>query len=80
MIVLNRYFIGSPLIDELRERHAFTGARVAQSQSWYFFSSGASGISCGVSFAQGKQVRAEVYLDTGEQPSTKALFDALVEE
>lgn len=66
------------LIDELRERHGFTGARMAQPQNWYSFASGTTGISYGFSFGQGKQVRAEVYLNTGEQQSNKALFDTLV--
>jgi hypothetical protein len=62
------------LIDELRERHRFTGARQAQPQNWYSFASGVSGISYGLSFAQKRQVRVEVYLPN------KALFDELVKE
>ncbi len=68
------------LIDELREKHNFTGARVGQPQNWYTFASGTSGVYYGCSFAQAKQVRAEVYINTGEQKSSKALFDALEKE
>jgi hypothetical protein len=68
------------LIDELRERHRFTNARAAQAQNWYSFASGFSGISYGISFAQGGRVRAEVYLDRGDSDINKSLFDALVAE
>jgi hypothetical protein len=67
------------LIDELRKRH-FTGARVGQPQNWYSFASGTAGVVYGASFAQGKQVRAEVYINTGEQHASKAIFDALEKE
>jgi hypothetical protein len=68
------------LIDELRERHKFTGARVAQSQNWYAFASGLSSVTYGFSFAQGGQVRAEVSIATGDAEANKALFDALEKE
>lgn len=68
------------LIDELRERHRFTGARVGQPQNWYSFASGVAGITYGVSFAQGNQVRAELYIDTEDVQANKALFDALEAE
>jgi len=43
------------LLDELREKHHFTSARVGQSQNWYSFSSGISGTPYSASFAQGGQ-------------------------
>jgi hypothetical protein len=64
------------LIDDLRARH-FTGARVAQPQSWYTFASGVTGCLYGASFAQGRQVRAELYLNRSEAEVNKALFDRL---
>jgi hypothetical protein len=65
------------LIDELRERHKFTNARVGQPQNWYNFASGVSSVTYGLSFAQGGQVRAEVYIDTEDAEGNKAIFDAL---
>ena len=57
------------LIDELREKHHFTGARAGQPQNWYCFSSGIGGISYCTSFTQGKRVRAEVNIDLGDRKS-----------
>jgi hypothetical protein len=71
-----RYF--QSLIDELREKHRFTGARVAQPQNWYSFTSGVYGVSYGTSFAQGGRVRAEIYIDQDDAETSKALFDALL--
>jgi hypothetical protein len=68
------------LIDELREKHKFTGARVGQPQSWYSFSSGFSGIHYSSSFAQGEQVRVEIYIDQGDGQKNKRLFDQLLAE
>lgn len=68
------------LIDELRNKHAFTKAKVAQPQNWYIFPTGISGISYGTSFAQGGRVRAELYIDAGESETNKKLFDWLIEQ
>lgn len=65
------------LIDELREVHHFTGAKLGQPQNWYSFSSGIQGVLFSAVFAQGGKARAEVYLDFGEQEKNKALFDSL---
>jgi len=65
------------LIDELREKHRFTGARVGQPQSWYAFSSGIQGVLYSASFAQGGKARTDIYIDQGDQEKNKRLFDTL---
>ncbi len=66
-----------PLIDELRERHKFTGARVAQPQNWYAFSSGVSGFHVNAVFAGKNTVRVELYIDCGDRDENKSMFDFL---
>lgn len=65
------------LIDELREKHHFTNARIAQPQSWFNFPSGISWIVYSTSFAQGGRVRVELYIDHPEESRNKALFNWL---
>ena len=70
------YFQG--LIDELREKHKFTNARVAQPQNWYSFASENSRVyKYGTSFATGQRVRAEIWIDCGDKSKNKQLFDCL---
>lgn len=69
------------LIDILREKYRFTGARVGQPQNWYSFScglSGFSGITYGTSFALGSRVRAELYIDQGDAEENRQLFEYLM--
>ena len=65
------------LLDQLRDSHHFTGARVGQPQNWYSFASGISGITYGFSFALKEQARTDMYIDLGDTARNKALFDAL---
>lgn len=68
------------LIDRLREEHHFTNAKVGQPQNWYSFASGYSGVTYGSNFAQGNQVRTELYIDFGDAAENLALFDWLEEK
>lgn len=68
------------LLDELREKYHFTGAKLGQPQNWYSFSSGISGITYGAVFSQGGKARTEVYIDLGDHEKNKQIFDLLKEE
>ena len=70
------------LIDELRERHNFTNARVGQPQNWYSFSArikGFEGIWYHVNFGRNRQVYTTLYIDFGTHAENKNFFDALKE-
>lgn len=65
------------LLDELREKHRFTNARLGQPQSWYSFASGFRGMKYGASFAGDHRICTEIYFDTGDKEENKARFDCL---
>ena len=74
-----KYF--QSLIDELREKHRFTNARVGQPQNWYSFASEQSRVfKYGTSFAANDRVRTEIYIDMGDQNKNKELFDKLYDK
>jgi len=68
------------LIDELRTKYLFTKAKAAQPQSWYSFSSGYRGFNYGASFATGRKLRAEIYIDVGDKIGNEQAFDLLLSE
>ena len=63
------------LIDTLRENHQFTNATKGQPQNFYSFAAGRSGFSYGVNFNADGHARVELYIDPGEQPENKQIFD-----
>ncbi len=67
-------------IDDLREKYNFTNARAGQPQNFYEFTSGISGIRYVASFAHGNRVRAEIYIDKGDNEINKDIYDSLKAE
>jgi hypothetical protein len=65
------------LIDDLRDKHKFTGAKLGQPQNWYSFASGYSYISYSATFCQNKKVRVELYIGTTDAERNKSIFDKL---
>lgn len=66
------------LLDELREKHAFTNARMGQPQNWYSFSSENSRVyKYSVNFTNDSRVKAEIYIDTQDKAQNGAIFDLL---
>ncbi len=65
------------LIDELREKHQFTGARAGQPYNWYTFSSGIRGVGYGIQFAKGDKVLTYVNIYQSVRGNRLVIFDAL---
>lgn len=66
------------LIDDLRESHKFTNARVGQPQNWYSFASANSKVyKYSATFSRGSHVRAEIYIDSSNKQLNEQLFDCL---
>lgn len=66
------------VLDELREKHKFTNARVASLQNWLSLASGIPGISYLATFARENKLRAAVYIDFKDVMQNKSFFDALL--
>ena len=65
------------LIDELREKHKFTGARAAQPANWYTFASGIQGISYSAAFAKKEKTRVYISIYQKLRENRIELFDVL---
>lgn len=65
------------LIDPLREKHKFTGARAGQPYNWYTFSSGLGGISYGAWFAKGGKVLTYVSIGQKTDENRIKVFNML---
>ncbi|QMI49927.1 DUF4268 domain-containing protein [Burkholderia sp. MBR-1] len=69
------------LLDELREKHSFTNARMGQPQNWYSFSSENSRVyKYSVNFTNDNRVKAEIYIDTQDKAQNEAIFDLLLQQ
>lgn len=68
------------LIDELRETHKFTGAKVGVAQNCYNFSGGFGGISYAAWFATGRKVRAYVAIRQKTDENRIKIFNMLEEQ
>jgi hypothetical protein len=60
-----------------RQRPNLTSASRVGPDSWFGFSGGRRGFSFVWSISGGNRARVELYIDTGDQAGSKALFDAL---
>ncbi len=65
------------LIDELRETHRFSNAKIAQPQNWYSFSGGVSGLTYVVVFTSDNRVRVALSIDTSDHDANARVFEAL---
>lgn len=65
------------LIDDLRDTHRFTNARIGQPQNWYSFATRTNGFQYGFSFAAGGRIRAEIYIDLGDADKNTTAFETL---
>lgn len=68
------------LLDDLREKHKFTNAKVGQPQNWYSFATGTWGFKYGMSFASTAELRAELYIDFEDETLNRTVFDKLEAE
>lgn len=65
------------LIDDLRENHKFTNAKVAQPDTWHYFSSGHPGFTYCVRFRQGNQLIVYLRIYEGDNENRLPHFDSL---
>ena len=72
MLEYQQFYQG--VIDELRTVHHFTNAKAGQPLSWYSFTSGTKGFLYSTSFTAKGQLRAELYIDVGDERN-KLIYD-----
>lgn len=70
-----RFYQG--VIDELRDKHHFTNARIAQPQNWYSFTTGTKGCVYACVFTRESRVRTEVYIDAGSKEINEGVLNLL---
>lgn len=69
------------LIDELREKHAFTNARVGQPRNFYHFTSGViPRVYYDAFFTNDERVASSVLIDVKNWEETRSLFDQLEQD
>lgn len=66
------------VLDELREKHRFTNARLAQPQNWYSFTTGVGGFSWALSFGAKGRVKTELYIDLQDADRNEEVLDTLM--
>jgi hypothetical protein len=65
-------------LEQVRARHpGWTRARKPSNQNWMDFSGPVRGTRINPSFAQGRRLRHEIYIDTGDGERNKAMFNEL---
>src|SRR3954447_8938369 len=65
------------LVDDLREQHGFTGARVGGARNWQSFGSGIPGFTYAFVFAAGGRCRVEIYINLGDRSRNLIAFQTL---
>jgi hypothetical protein len=66
-------------LERMRDEHPdWSQARKASNQNWMDFPSPIKGTRLNPSFAQGRRLRSEIYIDTGDKASNEAIFEHLL--
>ncbi len=68
-------------LERLRDEHPdWSQARKPSNQNWMDFPSPIKGTRLNPSFAQGRRLRSELYIDTGDLAGNEAIFDHLLQQ
>lgn len=69
------------VLEEIKQiRPGVTQATKAYPQNWWSFGAGKSGFSFAWVFTQNRELRVELYIDTGDKQQNKNAFDALEQQ